>query len=143
VKGDALASPHLISPETYRRFALEPERQLIREVQEYGIPLSMHICGNTKSIFREMLGSGGAILEIDALIEMSEARAACLTVPPAERPVLLGNMNTSHPQNNWGWALWCFRGSFGILDSGRGDVSYENFHGHPLDREMLTLLQGG
>ena len=40
-----------------------------------------------------------------------------------------------------GWALWNFRGSFGILDSGRADVQYENSHGHKLDREMLELLQ--
>ena len=40
-----------------------------------------------------------------------------------------------------GWALWNFRGPFGILDSGRNDVQYENFHGHELDRAMLTLLQ--
>ena len=25
-------------------------------------------------------------------------------------------------QTGWGWALWCFRGSFGILDSERKDV---------------------
>lgn len=41
----------------------------------------------------------------------------------------------------WGWALWCFRGSFGILDSGRADVEYENFKGHKLDRRMLELLK--
>jgi endoglucanase len=41
----------------------------------------------------------------------------------------------------WGWALWNFRGSFGILDSGRVDVKYEEFHGHPLDRKMLELLR--
>lgn len=41
----------------------------------------------------------------------------------------------------WGWALWNFRGSFGILDSGREDVEYEEFHGHKLDRKMLDLLQ--
>jgi aryl-phospho-beta-D-glucosidase BglC (GH1 family) len=44
-------------------------------------------------------------------------------------------------QANWGWALWNFRGSFGILDSHRRDVDYENFHGHKLDRQMLDLLQ--
>jgi endoglucanase len=43
--------------------------------------------------------------------------------------------------NGWGWALWCFRGSFGILDSGRKDVSYESFRGHMLDRKMLELLR--
>jgi len=41
----------------------------------------------------------------------------------------------------WGWALWNFRGSFGVLDSDRPDVRYEDFHGHKLDREMLDLLQ--
>ncbi len=40
-----------------------------------------------------------------------------------------------------GWALWNFRGSFGILDSERPDVQYENFRGHKLDRKMLELLQ--
>ena len=40
----------------------------------------------------------------------------------------------------WGWALWSFRGSFGILDSGRKDVAYEGFRGHKLDRRMLELL---
>ncbi len=39
------------------------------------------------------------------------------------------------------WALWNFRGSFGILDSGRPDVTYEDWHGHKLDRAMLDLLQ--
>jgi endoglucanase len=41
----------------------------------------------------------------------------------------------------WGWALWNFRGGFGVMDSDRSDVSYENFRGHKLDREMLSLLQ--
>lgn len=40
-----------------------------------------------------------------------------------------------------GWALWNFRGSFGVVDSGRPDVEYENWHGHKLDRKLLTLLQ--
>lgn len=40
----------------------------------------------------------------------------------------------------WGWALWNFRGSFGILDSGRADVDYEPFRGRKLDRQLLELL---
>jgi hypothetical protein len=47
---------------------------------------------------------------------------------------------------NWqqaglGWALWNFRGSLGVMDSGRADVQYEDFRGHKLDRRMLDLLQ--
>lgn len=41
----------------------------------------------------------------------------------------------------WGNALWNFRGDFGILDSNRKDVAYENFRGHLLDRKMLELLR--
>ncbi len=43
----------------------------------------------------------------------------------------------------WGWALWNLRGSFGVLDSGRADVQYEDFRGQKLDREMLNLLRSG
>ena len=40
-----------------------------------------------------------------------------------------------------GFGLWNFRGEFGILNSGRKDVAYEEWHGHQLDRKLLTLLQ--
>ncbi|MEZ5069523.1 MAG: cellulase family glycosylhydrolase [Bacteroidales bacterium] len=43
--------------------------------------------------------------------------------------------------NEIGFALWNFRGDFGILDSGRADVSYEDWHGHKLDRKLLDLLR--
>jgi endoglucanase len=43
-------------------------------------------------------------------------------------------------QNGIGYGLWNFRGDFGIMDSGRKDVDYENWHGHLLDRKMLQLL---
>ena len=44
-------------------------------------------------------------------------------------------------QNGIGFALWEFRGSFGLIDSGREDVDYEDWYGHKLDRKLLTLLQ--
>jgi aryl-phospho-beta-D-glucosidase BglC (GH1 family) len=44
-------------------------------------------------------------------------------------------------QAGFGWALWNFRGSLGVMDSGRADVPYEDFRGHKLDRQMLDLLQ--
>lgn len=43
--------------------------------------------------------------------------------------------------NNIGFALWNFRGDFGILDSGREDVKYEDWHGHKLDRKLLDLIR--
>jgi endoglucanase len=44
------------------------------------------------------------------------------------------------PQNI-GFALWNFRGGFGILDSERQDVAYEDWYGHKLDRQLLNLIQ--
>ncbi len=41
----------------------------------------------------------------------------------------------------WGWALWNLRGDFGVLDSNRADVRYEDYKGHKLDRKMLELLR--
>jgi len=43
----------------------------------------------------------------------------------------------------WGWAMWNLRGGFGIVDSGREDVAYEDFEGHKLDRRMLEMLLEG
>jgi len=40
-----------------------------------------------------------------------------------------------------GFALWEFIGSFGILDSGRTDFAYEDWHGHKLDRKLLELMK--
>jgi endoglucanase len=37
--------------------------------------------------------------------------------------------------------MWCFRGSFGVADSGRKDVQYENYKGLKLDRKMVELLK--
>ena len=44
-------------------------------------------------------------------------------------------------ERNWGWALWNLRGTFGPIDSGREDVTYEDWNGHKLDRRMLELLK--
>jgi endoglucanase len=40
-----------------------------------------------------------------------------------------------------GWALWNFRGPFGVLDTERAGTKYEKWHDHQLDRPLLSLLQ--
>lgn len=44
-------------------------------------------------------------------------------------------------KNGIGYALWEFSGDFGLLNSGREDVAYENWYGQKLDRKLLSLLQ--
>lgn len=43
--------------------------------------------------------------------------------------------------NKIGYALWNFRGDFGILDSRREDVDYQDWHGRKLDAKLLELLK--
>lgn len=43
--------------------------------------------------------------------------------------------------NKIGFALWEFIGDFGILNSGRADVAYEDWNGYKLDRKLLNLIQ--
>jgi endoglucanase len=40
-----------------------------------------------------------------------------------------------------GWALWNFRGPFGVLHTQRAGTKFEDWHGHQLDRPLLALLQ--
>jgi endoglucanase len=47
---------------------------------------------------------------------------------------ILGELNS-------GWALWNFRGPFGVLDTERPGTKFEDWQGHKLDRPLLTLLQ--
>jgi endoglucanase len=44
-------------------------------------------------------------------------------------------------KNGIGYALWNFRGDFGILDSGRTDINYTDWYGHKLDSRLLELLK--
>lgn len=61
--------------------------------------------------------------------------------PHAATLAWLGDLLDVFSELNLGWTLWNLRGSFGILDSGRDDVEYEDFHGHKLDRKMLEVLR--
>lgn len=90
--GDAFAGPNLISPDMYRQFALEPERRMVKEVQEYGIPFSVHICGNTNKIIGDMGSLGSKILEVDWVLDMEEARKSV----PMDT-ILMGNIDPSFP----------------------------------------------
>lgn len=90
--GDAFAGPNLISPDMYRQFALEPEKKLTKEVQDYGIPFSIHICGNTNDIIKDMGTTGAKILEVDWQLDIAKAREL---VPMST--TIMGNIDPSFP----------------------------------------------
>lgn len=59
-------------------------------------------------------------------------------------PVAIGfltDLSKFFRENNIGWALWNFSGSFGIINSDRTDCNYELYQGFmKLDRQMLNAL---
>lgn len=90
--GDAFAGPNLISPLLYREFACGPETDLAAEVQTHGIPFSLHICGDTRTIFADMVSVGTRILEIDWQVDLAKASEIA-----NGRCTILGNLNPSDP----------------------------------------------
>jgi len=53
----------------------------------------------------------------------------------------LGDLLGVLAQEDIGWCLWNIEGTFGVLETGRDDVDYVDFHGKKLDRKLLELLQ--
>ena len=90
--GDAYASPNLIAPAYYKKYALPCEQKVVAAVQTPDKPYSIHICGDTTKIIEDMGQTGAKILEVDWKLDMGQARAL---VP--ETTVLMGNVNPSDP----------------------------------------------
>jgi len=90
--GDAYASPNLISPGLYQKYALPYEQKVAQALLPCNKPYSIHICGNTNSIIEDMGKTGAKILEVDWKLDMGLARKV---IP--EDVVLMGNINPSTP----------------------------------------------
>jgi len=90
--GEAYASSDLISPQMYRDIIFPHDKKMAEEVQAYGIPFSLHICGNSTPIIGDMLNTGSRILEIDWKTDMGEAKKTV-----GNNAVLMGNIDPSDP----------------------------------------------
>ena len=86
--GDPVASGSLVSPEMFREFALPYLAQLVRSVHQQGVKAGLHICGESKSILRDMVATGADFLSID---EMDLGVARCEV---GDNAVLMGNVST-------------------------------------------------
>ncbi len=84
--GDAAAS--LIGPGLYREFVWPYEKRLVDGVHALGVPARLHICGNTRAHLSGMGRLGCAIVDLDSMVPITEARAQ---MGPDQ--VLLGNLN--------------------------------------------------
>jgi MtaA/CmuA family methyltransferase len=84
--GDAAAS--LVGPKMYTEFVLGWEQRLVESIHAMGVPVRLHICGNTKRIVRGMGETKCDIVDLDFLTSVAEGRAA---MGPDQ--VLLGNLD--------------------------------------------------
>jgi MtaA/CmuA family methyltransferase len=84
--GDAAAS--LIGPKLYVQFVLPCEQRLVAAIHELGVPVRLHICGNTKRIVESMGQTGADIVDLDFPTPLGHARRA---MRPTQ--VLLGNID--------------------------------------------------
>jgi MtaA/CmuA family methyltransferase len=84
--GDAAAS--LVGPKLYAHFVLPWEQKLIASIRALGVPVRLHICGNTKRIVEGMGQTGAEIIDLDYPTPLGHARRAM-----RESQVLLGNID--------------------------------------------------
>ena len=84
--GDAAAS--LVGPEIYREFVWPHEQRLVAGVRALGVPVRLHICGNTRAHLERLGRLGCAIVDLDSMVPVAEARAR---LGPGQ--VVLGNLN--------------------------------------------------
>ena len=84
--GDAAAS--LLGPKVYEQFVLPHEQRLIAGIHALGVPVRLHICGDTRRIVAGMGRSGADIVDLDFLTPVDHARRA---MPPSQ--ILLGNLD--------------------------------------------------
>jgi uroporphyrinogen decarboxylase len=89
VIGEALCSPHFISPAYYRRFVQPLHRELCQALGSYDSAATLlHICGDIRPILEDIAVTEVEIVDIDWQVSIAEARAA---LGPAV--VLRGNVD--------------------------------------------------
>jgi MtaA/CmuA family methyltransferase len=84
--GDAAAS--LIGPKLYFDHVQPYERKLVEAIQQAGAPVRLHICGKTRKLYRGMAATGAAMIDLDSMAPIAEARAEM-----GPEPVLAGNLD--------------------------------------------------
>jgi len=89
VMKDSFASSSMISPDHYREFAWQAERDAIAELSAE-IPVILHVCRNSMPIIEAMAETGAAVLEIDSPVDLAAAKQAV-----GDRVILKGNIDAA------------------------------------------------
>ena len=75
--GEAIASPDMVSPEHYEKFAFEADARVIQAVKDYGGKTGLHICGNVTDILPLLVQTGVDLLDIDYKTDLQQCHNIC------------------------------------------------------------------
>lgn len=91
--GDSAASGSLIGPQAYAEFAFPYEKKVFEAVRRrFDTPISLHICGDSRTCIDKMVQTGATAIEIDEKMDMHLARTVC-----DEKVTVIGNVNPVNP----------------------------------------------
>jgi MtaA/CmuA family methyltransferase len=84
--GDAAAS--LVGPAIYNEFVWPFEKKLVDGIHALGVPVRLHICGNTTRILPDVAKLGCEIVDVDSMVAVKDARSLL-----GPEPALLGGLD--------------------------------------------------
>jgi len=88
--GDSMASPDIISPEMYRKFALPYEKAIAKHAHRLNKPYLLHICGCADKIIDDMTTVGADVIELDFKTDINLIHQKC-----SGKLVFCGNIDPS------------------------------------------------
>lgn len=74
--GESLSGPDVCSPKVYKQFEWAYAQKMVSKLQESGVRLAYHICGDATAIVPDMVETGAAVLELDYKVDMPRVKAA-------------------------------------------------------------------
>ncbi len=87
---DAAASCDIISPGIYKEFIKPYHIELFKHFKNRKAGVTLHICGNTRPILRDMVETGATALSIDSKVPLSKAVEII-----GKDTVIIGNVETN------------------------------------------------
>jgi len=74
-------------------------------------------------------------------VEVHIGEFGCFNKTPNDTALRwLGDLMAVFKENGWGYSMWNFSGSFGIVNHGRPGAVYENIDGFLTDRKLLDIM---
>ena len=71
---DPVASGDLISPDTFRKFAVPSLKELVRRIRDKDKYVMIHICGNTSRIFEDIVNIGPNCFSVDQKVDLKKVK---------------------------------------------------------------------